>query len=89
MSGVVNTFVWYIFDKKEVEILLHLAELRKKTGKTQAITAHLMGLQTTVYQRWEQGIAEPSWEMAIRIAEYFNVSLDYLAGFTDEPRKLR
>lgn len=67
--------------------MLHLKELRKKTKKTQAVTAHLMGLQTTVYQRWEQGLLNPSWEMAIRLAEYFDVSLDYLAGLTNNPKR--
>lgn len=66
----------------------HLKELRHKTKKTQAVTAHLMGFQTTVYQRWENKIAEPTFDNAVKIAEYFNVSLDYLAGIINEPKPL-
>ncbi len=67
----------------------HLVELRAKTGRTQEATAELLGEYTTTYQRWEQGICEPTFAKAIKIAEYFNVSLDYLAGLIDEPRKLK
>lgn len=63
----------------------HLYQLRKKTGKTQIITAELMGEHKTQYQRWENEEANPSWEKAIKIAKYYGVSLDYLAGLTDDP----
>lgn len=67
--------------------MLKLYELRKKKGITQRVCAELMGLQTTVYQRWESGEREPQFDKAIMLAEFFNVSLDYLAGFTDDPKR--
>lgn len=67
----------------------HLRELRNKKGLTQEICANLLGHQTTVYQRWENEEREPKFKDAMEIAMFFNVSLDYLAGFTDEPRPLR
>lgn len=66
--------------------MLHLYELRKQTKKSQTITAHLIGVHLNVYQRWESQETNPRWEQAIKIAEYFDVSLDYLAGLTDNPK---
>ena len=63
----------------------HLYNLRKKRGITQRIAAELMGFATTVYQRWEAEEREPQFNNAIKIAKFYNVSLDYLAGFTDDP----
>jgi hypothetical protein len=40
-------------------------------------------MQLTVYQRYERGERElPLWA-AIKLADYYNVSLDYLVGRTD------
>ena len=34
--------------------------------------------------RWERGENEPSLSTARRLCEYYNISLDYLVGLTDE-----
>lgn len=53
-------------------------DLREDNDKTQKEIAMLLNMQPTVYQRYERGERElPLWA-AIKLAEYYNVSLDYL-----------
>lgn len=55
-------------------------DLREDHDKTQKEIAAYLNMQLTVYQRYERGERElPLWA-AIRLADYYNVSLDYLVG---------
>lgn len=55
-------------------------DLREDKDKTQREIAQYLNMQLTVYQRYERGERElPLWA-AIRLADYYNVSLDYLVG---------
>ena len=55
-------------------------DLREDSDKSQKEIAEYLNMQTTVYQRYERGERElPLWA-AIKLAELYNVSLDYLVG---------
>ena len=55
-------------------------DLREDNDKTQKDIALLLNMHITVYQRYERGERElPLWA-AIKLADYYNVSLDYLVG---------
>ena len=55
-------------------------DLREDADKTQADIAKMLNMQTTVYQRYERGERElPLWA-AIKLADHYKVSLDYLVG---------
>ena len=55
-------------------------ELREDSDKTQNQIAELLNMQPTVYQRYERGERElPLWA-AIKLADYYNITLDYLVG---------
>jgi len=55
-----------------------IRDLREDHDKTQKEIAALLNMQLTVYQRYERGERElPLWA-AIRLAEYYGVTLDYL-----------
>lgn len=62
-----------------------LSQLRKNQGLTQKQAATIFELSYYGYQRYEYGDSEPSLGIATKMAKYFNVSLDYLAGLTDNP----
>lgn len=62
-----------------------LSSLRKGQGLTQKQAATTFGLSTYGYQRYEYGDREPSVSVAAKMADYFNVSIDYLVGRTDNP----
>ena len=57
-------------------------DLREDHDKTQKEIADVLNLQLTVYQRYERGERElPLWA-AIKLADYYHVTLDYLVGRT-------
>lgn len=59
---------------------LKLTELRKQRGLTQSDIAKALGIARTTYSSYEQGRRSPDVDIQNKIADYFNVSLDYLHG---------
>jgi len=62
-----------------------LKKMRSSTPYTQAQLADTLGVARTTYAMYEQGKREPDHETLNKIADYFNVSTDYLLGRTDIP----
>ena len=60
-----------------------LVELRSSRGLSQKEVAGKFGVVTRAYQRYEYGEREPQLSTLIRIADFYGVSLDYLAGRSD------
>ncbi len=55
-------------------------DLREDHDKTQKEIAQMLNMQLTVYQRYERGERDlPLWA-AIKLADYYGVTLDYLVG---------
>ena len=69
-------------------IYTRIRDLREDCDKTQAEVAADIGLYTTTYQRYERGEREIPLDIAISLAKYYNISLDYIAGLISTPRKL-
>lgn len=61
-----------------------LRQLRKDKGFTQMQVAIYSDITETAYQNYELMVREPKLEILVRIADFFDVSLDYLVGRTDE-----
>ena len=57
-----------------------LKEQRKLYGLTQRDMAERLGISQPSYIRYENGSAEPSLESLVKIADTFDVSVDYLLG---------
>lgn len=62
-----------------------LTQLRKERGLSQVAFAKEVGVSSRAYQDYEYGKREPQLTTLVRMADFFDVSLDYLAGRTDEP----
>ena len=62
-----------------------LRRFRKERNLTQKNVADAVGTDVSVYQRYERGTAYPSVMVVMKIADAFNVPLDYLVG-RDENR---
>ena len=62
-----------------------LAKLRDSRNLSQKDVAKEFGVVVRAYQRYEYGEREPQLSVLIRMADFYNVSLDYLAGRTDTP----
>lgn len=60
-----------------------LKRLRLENNLTQMDIAKLLGVGVTTISNYETGRNEPSMEKLIILAKYFNVSVDYLIGNTD------
>lgn len=60
--------------------------LREKAKLSQAkLAAELGDIKQPVLARYELGSIMPSYPVLIKIADYFDVSIDYLLGRTDNP----
>jgi transcriptional regulator with XRE-family HTH domain len=61
-------------------------DLREDNDKTQKQIAEILNMQLTVYQRYERGERElPLWA-AIKLANFYGVSLDYLVERTNRKK---
>lgn len=65
-----------------------LRDLREDYDKSQAEIAEVIGTSQSYYAQYENGKRSLPIERAIMLAKYYNVSLDYLAGLIDTPRRL-
>ncbi len=65
-------------------IYRRIRDLREDNDKTQAEIAHMLNMQLTVYQRYERGEREIPFWVAIKLANYYNVTLDYLAEIAEK-----
>ncbi len=61
-----------------------LKECRKEKGLTQMQVAIYSDITERAYQNYELNRREPKVEILVRIADLFEVSLDYLCGRTNE-----
>lgn len=60
-----------------------LVEQRKLNNVTQRQLADYLQIAQPSYIRYENGTAEPTLENLLKIADYFDVSVDYLLGRTE------
>lgn len=60
-----------------------LTELRKINGLTQRAMAEKLCITQPSYIRYENGTSEPRQEILVKIADIFDVSVDYLLGRAD------
>ena len=68
---------------------VRLKELRKKKGISQLRLATDLNTTQNTISRYETGEREPGIDELIKIADYFNVSVDYLIGRTKNPKMNR
>jgi len=61
-----------------------LKVLRKANGATQKAVAAAIGTTERQYQDYEYGKNKPGCDFLIALADFFNVSIDYLVGRTDQ-----
>lgn len=65
----------------------HLRAIRKSKKSTQKQVAVAAGVTERNYQEWEYGNIKPGFDALIALADFFDVSLDYLVGRSDEPAR--
>ena len=68
---------------------MRLKALREKRGISQLKLAMDLGLNQNGISRYESGAREADYKTLIALADYFDVSIDYLLERTDKPKKNR
>lgn len=62
-----------------------LKKLRKKRGLSQLKLALDLNMNQNTISRYENMEREADYETLVKVADYFDVSLDYLLGRADDP----
>ena len=61
-----------------------LRKRRAKMGVNQTAVAEALKISRTTYTNWESGKHQPDLDQLIRLADYFDTSLDLLVGRFDK-----
>lgn len=62
-----------------------LRDLREDRDLTQEQLVKILHMHKTTYTNYEQGKREIPFALVIRLAKFYNVSTDYIAGLTQKP----
>ena len=65
---------------------MRLKEIRKSKGISQLKLAIDLNTTQNTISRYENGKREPGINELVQIADYFNISIDYLLERTDNPK---
>ena len=66
---------------------MKLKELRKAKGISQLKLAMDLGMNQNSISRYENEERQADYETLIKFADYFDVSVDYLLGRTENPKR--
>ena len=69
------------------DLAIQFKKIRIEKGFTQKQIAEGIGVTEQAYQRYEYGKVVPSALVLLALADFFDVSLDYLVGRSDDPRR--
>lgn len=67
-------------EEKQQVFSVRLKELRLQHGLTQKELVELLGAKRNTYSDWENGKCKPNYEKLEKLADLFDVSLDWLFG---------
>ena len=65
-----------------------LRDLREDSDLTQEQLVHALGMHKTTYTNYEQGKREIPFSLVIRLAKFYNVSINYIADIEKSPTPL-
>ncbi len=65
-----------------------LRDLREDKDLTQDQLVKILGIHKTTYTNYEQGKREIPFALVIRLAKFYNVSIDFIADLIPKPREL-
>lgn len=65
-----------------------LRDVREDFDKTQKEISDFLKMDQSAYSKYERGINMMGIDKYIKLAKYYNITLDYLTGIIDYPEKL-
>lgn len=66
-----------------------IRDLREDSDKTQKELSKILNCSQQVYSNYELGQRDIPTDILIKLSKYYNVSVDYILGLTDNPKILR
>ena len=66
-----------------------IRELREDHDLTQTQVADMLGMKQPQYFRYEQGYRDIPTDMLIQLADFYNTSIDYMLGRTNNPAPIK
>ena len=66
-----------------------IRDLREDKDLNQTQIAQMLGMSQTGYSKYETGENDIPTAVLIRLARFYNTSIDYLLGETNDPRRYR
>ena len=76
----------YIFFKSEV-LEMRLKDIREDRDITQKEIAEYLNVRQNTYSQYENEKRQIPLQMLIKLAKFYNTSVDYLLGLTSDPKK--
>ena len=67
-------------------IYTRIRDLREDHDLNQTQVAAILNTTQTQYSRWERGVSEVPFHVVIALARYYRVSIDYIAGLTNNKK---
>lgn len=64
-----------------------LRDLREDSDLTQKQIAELLGISQGTYSRYESGDLDMPTDVLIKLSAFYHVSIDYLLGVTQNPKR--
>ena len=75
--------------RNEVLKYERIRNLRIDKGFTQAQIAKMLHVKQNTYCQYEIGVLNYPLDVVVKLALFYDVSIDYLVGITDDPRPYR
>ncbi len=72
--------------KNKITLTDRLVDLRKKVGFNRNELHEKLGITCATIKNWETGRRSPNARLLEKYADYFDVSIDYLMGRTNNPK---
>ncbi len=66
-----------------------IRDLREDNDKTQRQLANMLNCSQQVYSNYELGQRDIPTDILIKLSKYYNVSVDYILGISDNPKITR
>ena len=70
-------------------VFKNLRALREDRDLRQKDLAEVLNVSQNTYSQYENGVIALTAEVLIRLADYYNVSVDYLLDRTDNPQRAK
>ena len=72
---------------RRIRMYRKIRDLREDHDMTQTQIAKILGMSQTGYSKYETGENDIPTVILIKLARYYNTSIDYLLGETDNPKR--